>query len=85
MSEQNIKLLPCPFCGGEAMHRRRFGNFIEAKCGNFDCSVSFSWMPCNIWNKQAATAKIEQLTKEIENLHKEITFAAKELREKDRK
>ena len=84
MSEQSIKLLPCPFCGGEAMYRRRFGNFIEAKCGNFDCSVSFSWMPRNIWNTQATTAKIEQLTKEIENLGEEITFAVKELTEKDR-
>ena len=72
---REIKLLPCPFCGGEAFVRKNkdlLGTY-SAYCGDEDCSISpmvsaySREMVVGLWNTRKP---MERIVERLEELHK---------------
>lgn len=75
------KLMPCPFCGGEAVQGQN-----RAWCGNFiPCPVSIIMddddqrsIPVDIWNNACAHKQIASLTERVKELEYAISSWKKE-------
>jgi transcription elongation factor Elf1 len=56
MSEQEEKLLPCPFCGQTKLSRTvssQLAGTYQVKCGTINCPGNNGWSQESEWNQRA--------------------------------